>query len=78
MSTVEEIRRAIQKLKLEERAQITAELCGWTDDEWDRQMKDDAAAGKFDALNREADAANAAGQTRRLDDDAERAIRVQR
>ncbi|MGO8930923.1 MAG: hypothetical protein ACLQU3_29040 [Limisphaerales bacterium] len=33
MSTVEEIRTAIQKLSLEERAQITAELCGWTDDE---------------------------------------------
>ena len=68
MSTVEEIRTAIQKLSLEERAQITAELCGWTDDEWDRQMKDDAAAGKFAALNREADAAQAAGQTLPLND----------
>jgi hypothetical protein len=68
VSTVEEIRTAIQRLSLEERAQITAELCGWTDDEWDRQMKKDAAAGKFDALSREADAANAAGQTRPLND----------
>jgi hypothetical protein len=32
MSTVEEIRAAIQRLSLEERAQITAELCGWSDD----------------------------------------------
>jgi hypothetical protein len=24
-------------LSLEERAEITAELCGWTDDDWDRQ-----------------------------------------
>ena len=61
MSTVEGIRTAIQKLSLEERAQITAELCSWTDDEWGRQMKEDAAAGKFAALNQEADTAKAAG-----------------
>ena len=63
MSTVEEIRTAIQR-----RAQITAELCGWTDDEWDCRMRDDAAAGKFAALNQEADRAQAAGQTRPLND----------
>jgi hypothetical protein len=68
MSTVEEIRTAIDRLSLEERAQIIAELCGWTDDDWDRQMKADAAGGKFDALNREADAAYVAGQTRPLND----------
>jgi len=27
-----------------------ADLCGWTDDEWDRQMKADAKAGKFAGL----------------------------
>lgn len=63
MSTVDEIRTAIRKLSLEERAEITAELCGWTDDNWDRQMKADSGAGKFAALNREADAAHAGGQT---------------
>jgi hypothetical protein len=68
MSTVEEIRTAIERLSLEERAQIIAELCGWTDDAWDRQMKADAAAGKFAALNLGADAAHAAGQTRPLND----------
>jgi hypothetical protein len=68
MSTVEEIRTAIQKLSLEENAEITAELCGWTDDDWDRQMKADAAAGKFAVLNRDADTAQAAGQTRPLND----------
>jgi hypothetical protein len=68
MSTVEEIRTAIERLSLEERAQIIAELCGWTDDDWDRQMKADAAGAKFSALNREADAAHAAGQTRLLND----------
>jgi hypothetical protein len=66
VSTVEEIKTAIERLSLEERAQIVAELCGWTDDNWDRQMKADGAAGKFAALNREADAARAAGQTQPL------------
>jgi hypothetical protein len=55
MSAVESIKAAIEKLSVEERAEITAELCGWTDDDWDRQMKADGAAGKFASLNREAD-----------------------
>jgi hypothetical protein len=63
MSTVEEIKSAIAKLSLEQRAEIVAELCGGTDDDWDRQMKADAAVGKFDALNRDADAAHQAGRT---------------
>jgi len=66
--TVEEIKAAIVSLTLEERAEIMAELCAWSDDDWDRQMKRDAAAGKFDALNREADAEHAAGKTIPLDD----------
>lgn len=68
MSTVEEIKTAINKLSLEERAEVLAELCGWADDDWDRQMKADAAAGKFAQLNREADASHATGQTHPLDD----------
>jgi len=68
MSTVDEIKTAIQMLSLEERAAITAELCGWSDDDWDRQMKADGAAGKFDSLNREADSTHAAGETRPLND----------
>ena len=68
MSTVEEIKTAIGRLSLEERAEIAAELCGWTEDDWDRQMKSDAVAGKFSKLNREADAAHRAGQTLPLDD----------
>jgi hypothetical protein len=68
MSTVESIRQAIKTLSVEERAEIIAELCGWTDDDWDRQMKADAAAGKFDSLNRQADAAHARGETRPLHD----------
>ena len=59
--TVEEIKAAIPSLTLEERAEIIAELSAWTDDDWDRQMKRDAAAGKFSALNREADAETKTG-----------------
>jgi hypothetical protein len=63
VSTVAEIKAAIDKLSLEERCELEALLHPREDDEWDRQMKQDAAAGKFDALNREADAAHAAGKT---------------
>ena len=66
--TVEEIKAAIVTLTLEERAEIMAELCAWSDDDWDQQMKRDAAAGKFQALNREADTANATGKTVPLTD----------
>jgi len=51
MSNVEEIKAAIYQLPLEERAALIAELCGWTDDEWDRRMKADAKAGEFAAMN---------------------------
>jgi hypothetical protein len=54
MSTVQEIELAIEKLSLEERAGLIARLCGWSDDAWDRQMKTDAAAGKFARLNEDA------------------------
>ena len=61
MSTVEEIKSAISRLSLEERAEMLAEFCGWAEDDWDRQMKADAVAGKLDSINRAADAAYAAG-----------------
>ena len=54
MSTAQEIKGAIDQLPVEERAKLIAELCGWTDDDWDRRMKADAAAGRFDALNEDA------------------------
>ena len=54
MSTVAEIREAIEKLTLEERVELLSELQGFEDDDWDRQMKADAAAGKFDEMNRRA------------------------
>ncbi len=54
MSTVQEIKAAIGQLPLEERAALIADLCGWTDDDWDRRMKADVKAGKFAALNEDA------------------------
>ena len=69
MSTVAEIREAIEKLSLEERAELMSALMGFDeDDDWDRLMKADAAAGKFDAMNREAEADYRAGQTRPLEE----------
>lgn len=67
MSTVQEIKAAIGQLPLEERAALIAELCGWSDDEWDRRMRADAQAGKFAALNEAAGNAYRSGQTKPLD-----------
>jgi len=67
MSTVQEIKSAIEHLDMESRAELIADLCGWSDDDWDRQMKADAAAGKFSTLNKEADSASRSGQTQPLD-----------
>jgi hypothetical protein len=33
VSTVQEIKSAIEQLPLEERAALIADLCGWTDDD---------------------------------------------
>ena len=68
MSTVAEIIAAIPLLTLEERVEVARCLNECQDDDWDRQMKRDAAAGKFNALNREADAEHAAGKTIPLND----------
>ena len=68
MSTVAEIKEAISTLTLEERVELASFLQNWPDDAWDKQMQHDAAAGKFSALNREADAAHAAGKTVPLND----------
>jgi len=55
MTTIEEIKAAIEKLSLSERAQLERWLHGWTDDEWDRQIMADADAGKLDRLLAEVD-----------------------
>jgi hypothetical protein len=56
MSTVAEIKEAIAKLSPEEYCELMAELRPpIPDDDWDRQMEADAAAGKFDQMNRRAE-----------------------
>jgi hypothetical protein len=55
MSTVEEIKSAIEKLSLEDRARLERMLHGWVDDPWDQQMASDAAAGRFQSVLAEVD-----------------------
>jgi len=68
MSTVAEIFNAIKELSLQERCELEALLHPFEDDDWDKQMKRDAAAGKFGALHDAAEAEHAAGKTIPLND----------
>jgi hypothetical protein len=45
MSTVAEIKRAIEKLSPQERCELEALLHPWPDDDWDRQMRANAEPG---------------------------------
>ncbi len=54
MSTVVEIKAAIQRLTPRERCELNAWLQNWPDDDWDRQMRADAEAGKLDWILHEA------------------------
>jgi hypothetical protein len=60
VSTVAEIKAAIDQLSFEERCELMVLLNPKTDDEWDGQMKEDALAGKFNELINEADAERSA------------------
>jgi hypothetical protein len=53
MSTVDEIKKAASTLSVNEREELLSWLLD-VDDEWDRQMARDAAAGKLDFLVDEA------------------------
>jgi len=50
MSTVAEIKAAISRLSLEERAEVARCLHEWEDDAWDEQMRQDLSTGKLDGL----------------------------
>ena len=56
MNTVNEIKAAIPKLTLEERAEVARCLHVWEDDAWDERMKRDLAAGKLTKLITQVDA----------------------
>jgi hypothetical protein len=66
MSTVEEIKAAIDKLSFSERARLERMLHGWTDDEWDKQIAAHATAGKLDKLLNKVDAEIDSGKLRDL------------
>jgi hypothetical protein len=55
MSTVEEIKAAIEKLSEAERREVARFAGGWEDDAWDRQIQRDFDAGKLDALLKKVD-----------------------
>jgi hypothetical protein len=64
MSTVAEIKEAIERLSPRERCELEALLHPRVDDDWDREMQADAAAGKFDRLKDEAATERCAGKLR--------------
>ncbi len=62
MSTVAEIKEAIAKLSPREYCELMAELRpSLPDDEWDKQMKADAASGKLDFIDRNIEKARQEG-----------------
>jgi hypothetical protein len=48
--SVQEIKEAVQRLSLNERAEVAACLHSWNDDEWDAQLKRDLTAGKLNKI----------------------------
>jgi hypothetical protein len=61
-----EIKSAIKQLSFEQRAELTAWLHGWNDDEWDQQMKRDIGSGKLDDVLREVEEDIKAGRVREM------------
>jgi len=66
MSSVEEIEAAIAGLPRDEFFRLVAWLPERFEDEWDRQIEEDARAGRLDAFAGEALAEYRSGQTRPL------------
>jgi hypothetical protein len=55
MSTVAEIKEAIDRLTPQEYYELMSVLHPFEDDDWDRQMKAGAAAGRFVVMNEKAE-----------------------
>lgn len=66
MTRIEKIKLEIKELSLSERGELARWFHGWPDDDWDRQMKADAEAGRFDRILKEVDAQIDAGKLRDL------------
>jgi hypothetical protein len=66
MTTVAEISGAVQRLPKRELARFRKWFAEYDAAVWDRQLAADAAAGKLDALIREAQRDHRAGRTKTL------------
>jgi hypothetical protein len=66
MSTVEEIKAAIEQLTFEQRSELARWMHGWEDDEWDKEIAADAKAGRLDKLLKEVDEDIETGRLRDL------------
>lgn len=66
MSTILDIERAVADLSAEDLARFRAWFAEFDAELWDRQIEDDVAAGRLDALAEEALAEFRAGRTRPL------------
>ena len=64
MSTVEEIEAAIARIPRDEFWRLTDRLVAQRSAQWDRQIEEDAAAGRLDFLYEEAEAERKAGLLR--------------
>ena len=68
MSTVAEIERALRALPVKEARTVSTWLQDYLDAQWDRQIEQDAAAGKLDKVAEQAQAHYRAGRTKPLDE----------
>ena len=66
MRTVQEIEQAVTQLSKDQLAEFRAWYEQFDADAWDRQIEEDIAAGKLDALADAAIADHQAGRTKKL------------
>ncbi|HSH39021.1 MAG TPA: hypothetical protein VK993_09565 [Chthoniobacterales bacterium] len=67
--SVTELVKAAKELPPTELAALTAELVRLDNEQWDKQIRDDAASGKLDFLFEEADRERASGTVRAWPED---------
>ena len=66
MTRIEKLAREIQKLSAKELTSFRKWFTAFDAAEWDRQIEDDAKAGRLDSLAAEALADHQAGRSRKL------------
>ena len=69
--SVNEIKKAIEHLSVEERLDLMQWLEQYKEDDWDRQISADAASGKLDFLAKEASQAKQYGKLKPLPGEVE-------